>query len=149
MRKILYIATALVIIVFIFFLLSLLPELKPKSKSLPVPTSTIPEAGTIQISKVPVKNFYKNAVKIDKQGDVYLVNNSNYQIVYLDEFNIFMITITGSPFESLRPQAEAEFLEKTGMSKEAACALNVQVGTPYFANPDFSGKYYPLSFCAK
>ena len=148
MKKIFFIITTLVFIVIIFLILSLLPELKGGSQKISPTPAINNQQDTIQISNTPIKNFYKDAAKIDKQGDVYIVNVPNkYQILYMERFNSFIISVTGSPFEDLRHESEQVLLEKTGMSQSQACSLNIQTTTPSFANPDFSGKPYPLSFC--
>src|SRR5207244_1218041 len=98
-----------------------------------------------QISNVPVKNFYKGA-EINKENDAYFLSDPNkYQILYINQTNSFLISIIGSPFEDIRQEAEKAFLQKVQLSKVDACKLNVQITTPYYVNPDYSGKTYPLS----
>ncbi len=151
MKKLVFVATIIVTLFGIVILFAFLSSIKQPKTNQPNnvnATPTIPQSDTLSLSGTPIKNFYKGAAKIDKQRDVYIIDEPNkYQIMYFEKFNNFMISITGSPFESLRQEAEKIFLEKTGMSQAAACQANVEITTPYYANPDFSGKSYPLSFC--
>ncbi len=154
MRKILFILASVLIIIVIFLLLAFLSTIKKSEKAVAPqeinPSPTIPQGQTIEISQIPLNNFYKSASKIDSQQDAYIVNiPKKYQILYMPKFNSFLIGITGSPFEPLREEAEKILLEKTGLSQSDACSLDIKITTPHFVNPDYSGKSYPLSFCQK
>ncbi len=81
------------------------------------------------------------------QGLIYEDPQKNFQIAKIASTGEYQISILGSPFATYRTQAENAFLVLLKISKEEACKLNVTIGTPYFANPDESGKIYPLSFC--
>jgi len=92
-------------------------------------------------------NALSKAVKTSTEGDMLLVNNSDYQIVYLKESDQFLLSINKTPFEQIRGDAEEEFRKITRADKETVCKLNVTVSTPSFANPSLGGKVFPLSFC--
>jgi hypothetical protein len=85
---------------------------------------------------------------INKSGDFSLnVQSENYSIIYFPKNKSFNISITASPFERIRRQAENDFLKKMGPDEQFICSLNVVITTPRFANPDQAGRNYPLSFC--
>lgn len=87
-------------------------------------------------------------VAVDKEAEEYrLVETNEYSIVYQKKFDVFIISVTGTPFEQVREKAEQEFLSLTQSTERTACRLNVKIGTPFFANPDLAGKNFPLSFC--
>lgn len=115
------------------------------------PAPTISRSPTswekINISGVEVYNFYKTAKTINLQKDMLIIENDKFQIVYLPKFGKFLLSISSSPFPAVRREAEEEFLKVLKVDKKDACRLNVSVNTPYFANPDFAGKDFPLSFC--
>lgn len=154
----LFLVLALIAIVFLVTLFpSLFEEKKSSNQSiLPTPTPvtassslTPPADAKINISGIFVNNFLQNPIRTDKSNDVYLVENKKYQIVYLALYNQFLISIQGSPFIDNKKMAEDDLLKTLGISQEQACVLNVSINTPYFANPDYSGKNFPLSFCEK
>lgn len=93
------------------------------------------------------KNALSNPVETNSRGGALIVNRPTYQIVYQKDFDRFLISVTGSPFEEVRQEAEQEFLSIAKTNKSVACQLNVVVGTPYFANPGLAGQEFPLSFC--
>lgn len=84
---------------------------------------------------------------IDK--DTVLVQNAFYQIYYIKNDDLFLISIIGSPFKNIQPVAEKTFLSLLGTDEKSACNLNVKITTPNFANPDEAGKIHRLSFCNK
>ncbi len=82
------------------------------------------------------------------QTQLYM-KKQQYDITFLPQTNVYLITVLGSPFEVVRKEAEGAFLEKLKITPEAACLLKVTVGTPPFANEVESEKTYSLSFCQK
>lgn len=111
---------------------------------------TNPEKGSnskIIISGVKLNNFYKTSKTINKQGDIELVKNKNYTILYLVKFNQFLISILDPSFTTVRKQAEKEFLKILDIDKPSACKLNTTISTPAFVNPEAAGTNYKLSFC--
>lgn len=95
------------------------------------------------------ENALSKTLKINQEGDALLVDEPEYQIVYLKKDGQFLISILKSPFEPLREKAEKKFREITQADKDTLCQMNVVVTTPSFANPDLAGKIFPLSFCPK
>ena len=89
----------------------------------------------------------ENSPTINSQGDKLINRKEGYEVVYLPQFNQFIISITGKPFLEIKQRAEKEFVDLIGVDNKIACTLNVTIGTPYFANPKYAGKEYKLSFC--
>ncbi|RJR14809.1 hypothetical protein C4579_04280 [Candidatus Microgenomates bacterium] len=90
---------------------------------------------------------FRSPGPINNQGDTLLLETAKYHIVFLKQFNSYAISITGAPFYAYREEAEQAFLSTLNITQKQACLLNVTVSTPRFANPDQSGRNYPLSFC--
>lgn len=121
--------------------ISLSPEVSPTA-------AVTPSGDTVTISSVPVNNFYQTTTPFDAQGDRTIADVDNaYRIVYLAQYQQFLITINGSPFTTFRQQAENAFLQKMNLSQTDACKLDVVIRTPSFANPNEAGQDYRLSFC--
>ena len=74
-------------------------------------------------------------------------NEPGFKIIYDQPLNRYDIIIYGKPFEATRLLAEEAFLNKAGVSKTEACALNVSIITPSYINERESEKEYKLSFC--
>lgn len=70
-----------------------------------------------------------------------------YQISYFPLSNNYLISITGSPFEQYRQEAEKAFVKQQNLSPAELCKLDVTVATSYITNPKESEKNYKLSFC--
>ena len=133
----------------------------PIVQNAPTPTQVVPtippvalaitktsKPDKVIISNVEVKNVFDTPVSKTETNDMVLFENSKYQIVYIAVSNSFIISITASPFESIKKEAESRFLNLLDVNKEGACKINVSITTPRFANPDNAGIVYPLSFCA-
>lgn len=120
-----------------------------QAKDLPVPYAnlTLPKGDTITIDNVEVKNIYDSALRINDMGDVLVAENNNHRISYLKNGDYFIITILGTPFEDSRSRAEKDFLKKMEIDEDAACKLDVRIGTPYYVNAKEAGNRYKLSFC--
>lgn len=125
------------------------PTFGPVATFTPVISPPLDKGERIKISNVWVNNFYKAPQGINPSGDVLIADKSEFQIVFLPQFNQFMLSVLASPFSGVRKVAEEEFLKVLGVGRQEACRLNVVVNTPYFANPDYSKQDYPLSFCQK
>jgi len=135
------------------------PEISPSVTVRPTFTSqptvsfqtspTILQVPTIMISQVPVNDFFQTGKTVNKNGDVLITDNNQFQILYLKPFNQFLISILSPSFEEARIKAERQFLLSLNISMEEACRLNVRLNTPQFVNPDLAGRDYPLSFCRK
>lgn len=144
------------IFVSLFLLLSSMFTGKTPVQKPPFPTPTpvaIPRRPTappkekINISGVLVNNFLQNPKRVDKSGDIFILETQEYRLIYFSKYNSFLISIFSSPFPKVKKQAEEDFLRALGISEIESCRLNVSVTTPYFANPDYSGKDWSLSFC--
>lgn len=82
----------------------------------------------------------------DEAGSVEVVaaeEEKGYSIVFYDMDDSVFIVLTGSPFRETRIRAEKMLLEKLGITKSAACQINVRLSV--FANYDMTN--YGLSFC--
>ena len=99
------------------------------------------------ISGVRVNDFTKEIENPNEKSYITLSQNGDYHIFYIPSQTLFYITISSSPFDQQKDAAEKEFLEKLGITSEAACKLNVDVATPANVNPSYAGQIYHLSFC--
>lgn len=70
-----------------------------------------------------------------------------YQISYFPLLHSYLISITGSPFEQYRKEAEKAFINQLNLSPTELCKLDVTIATSYITNPKESEKPYRLSFC--
>lgn len=145
----------IIIIVLVAIIITAISYILPNNNSGQPASSPAPKAGStsnqasskISISGIEVNNFLKNPLRTDNRKDATFLDNPKYGFVYFQKENQFLISITGSPFSTVKIQAENEFLTKLGIDKDQACRLNVVITTPYYANPNESGKNYKLSFC--
>ena len=117
--------------------------------TLPIVTPPSSSLDKILVSGVSVNNFYRKGERMNQYGDVLIEENKEFSIEYQHPFKLFIIAVLSTPFDALRIKAENAFLSRLGISKEDACALNVQVGTPFFVDPQYAMTSYPLSFCKK
>lgn len=149
MKKILILFLLACIVVFVWMILGMISNknLRPTVPVVATPTPYPVSAKRITVSGVEMNDFFASPKRIDSKGDVAFEETQDYQLVYIKPFNYFIVSVLGSPFEEARSKAEIAFLNSLGVSKEDACKLDVVVNTPSFANPDFAGKDYPLSFC--
>ena len=118
-------------------------------KKTPTGAMPVPTLSYIYISGVKVKSFYSRTDTIDINKDEYLVRKNEYLIYYIPKQNIFFIHILGSPFPTLRQQAEKELLSILQITKEDACKLNVKIATYSDKNLEYANKYYLFSFCTQ
>ncbi len=155
LKKIIIIAGVLLLVSSIGYFLtqkrqeSVAPSVRtplPQSQ-LPISELNLPTGEKMSVSGTEIKNVYKTALDINDTGDVVYAEANSYQQVYHPKDQYFLISVTGSPFESARTEAEKQFLAILQISKEDACKLNVTITTPRYANPDEAGKIYKLSFC--
>ena len=109
---------------------------------------TIPDEETIEVSGVEMNNFLKTSTLMHDNTNVVIPDNSpDHSIVYLNEHDQFLISVTGTPFFQKRILAEQNFLRILDISAEDACRLDVVVTTPRYANPHEAGEVSGLSFC--
>lgn len=121
--------------------------------------SETPTATTIPISYEETESVVKNSAH--KKGEVTYrkILNKNeilsytflerdaYTVSYFPDFDSILISITASPFQANRLEAEQDLLRTLSLSAQDACKIDVTITTPNFANPDHAGQVYRLSFC--
>lgn len=93
------------------------------------------------------ENALANILKTNERGDMTIIDKPDYQIIYFQKEDQFLISILKGSFNEIREKGEKEFLQITKADKETACQLDVTITTPHFVNPVFAGKNFPLSFC--
>lgn len=123
------------------------PRVFPTPTLVPIPLRNLPTQDRIEVEGISVKNPYTSAVQLSAKGDSLMVKTNEYQLIYLKQFNKFLISITSSPFETNRQIAEEELLKRLEIDRIRACALAVEVTTLYDINPSEAGQIYGLSFC--
>lgn len=175
MKKVLYIAIPLILIIFlsVFFLSQRKGAVKQSSENGPpsepatLPPST-PEnrpQSADPITKlevtsddkllqdtpsgpVQIKNFAKLAEKGDN-GIIYPVDKKNYNIGYNPTSQEFIVTLLATNnIEDVRQDAENDLLEALGISRTDACKLNVYlyISAALTENTALS-QNHGLSFC--
>lgn len=117
-----------------------------------IPLSPIPEVTTdpsqkITIGNVIMTDFYQAPREITADGNVLIDETDSFGIIYYPRTQVFHISVTASPFETVRKTAEQSFLKTLGITSTNACKLNVEIATPFWANKEESGAIYPMSFC--
>lgn len=116
------------------------------------PPSTLPSSTTLTIGtsqgSVTVDNFYTGAKISADRTSALIEKTSAYNITYYIPDSSFNILIEQSPFDAVREQAEAAFLQLLGISQADACKLKVKVGAPISVDPNHAGQNLGLSFCA-
>jgi hypothetical protein len=96
---------------------------------------------------VATNNLYKSPVEnLDKNG-VLFEENAGFHSSFYPQDQGFLITILDTNIEKGRRDAEENFLQDLGITKDEACKLKVDLGVPSFVNQDAAGKNYGLSFC--
>lgn len=151
--------------IFIIFLLAIIVLLRARSTgpgpaSKPTPTVVVipslpdtltprpsPSSETISIKGISMENFYKDAIHVNRAGDVLITNTARYQLVYQQEGERFLISVNESPYEQVQKEAEQALLSRLGISADDACWIGVFVSSPYYANPDEAGIVYNPTFC--
>ncbi len=104
----------------------------------PIPSPSPVSAGTIPLAKVSTA----------PQREFATDNQNSYKIVYDPNYDYYIISVLGLPFDKIRLQAEKALIKKLNLSETAACAqVKVHIGAPYFANPDQVQTYDTFSFC--
>jgi len=102
-----------------------------------MPTSTTITLGTPHGS-VTMKNFYLSSAGAE-ENFIVLAQDDAYQITYDPTTNSFYLSVQQAPYDTVRIQAETDFLERLGITKTDACKLNVTEG--------FGNQQASLSFC--
>lgn len=162
-KKNLYIILVIISILLLILIISgmIKSKVKQEVKPTPIPavtffpylsitpriTSPSVSGDKVDIKGVTVNNFYKSAISSDEMGNYLIYDSPKSQIAYLSQFEFFQISVNTSPFLTEREDAEKQLLKILGISEQEACRLTVYVSTPEFADPQYSGKRYNLSFC--
>lgn len=98
-------------------------------------------------SEIPLKDFRSNALETNSVGEMLLADEKDYQIVYFEGDQSFIITLYTPPIPETQQKAEEALLRILGVTKNQACKLNVSLGVPYQVDPQYIGVSLPLSFC--
>ena len=78
-----------------------------------------------ETKEIPVNNFRKNAEVIEN-GAEYFVDKEEYNASYYPPNNEFVVTLLANQdIENIRKEAESDFINALGISKEDACKLKV------------------------
>jgi hypothetical protein len=112
----------------------------------PLPTTASLTIGTAQ-GAVQVNNFYLSNPPVNQDEDVVIKQAADYYIVYDPSDSNFWLGISGTPFATWRPVAEADFLTTLGINQANACKLSVTSGVIYLPGNPADGQSLPLSFC--
>lgn len=142
------ISTLGVLIVLIFLRTTtrpLPPKNTPSPTSSPNPTPSFPTTTTIESSGIEIKNPFMGAAEFTTQGDALTVKATTHRIVYLKQFDEFIITIEKEPFEENMRIAEADFVSRLGITQQQACKIKVSLSPPKKTGE--LTPQYGLSFC--
>ena len=100
---------------------------------------------------VETNNLFQSPVKIfapdSSLTEVLVAKNTYFSISFFPQDQSFLIVLLNSNLATARTEAETAFLQKTGITKDQACTLNVNLGVPYSINPQTINVNYGLSFC--
>lgn len=153
MNKAVFLFTIIAIISFATLVVLIITRFGKTSQNTPtnpvaLPTKNIPllpTGATIESSGVKVNNPFINAKDYTIRGDALTTDTETYSIVYLKDFDEFIISIKTEPFDQNREVAEEEFLRRLGITQIEACNLKVSVMPPI--NKNELTQKYRLSFC--
>jgi hypothetical protein len=116
----------------------------------PAPVPPAPTGDRIDLQgpggSVSVKNFYPNSVE-QTADSVDVLETDDYSITYFRNDASFLITLLNGPFDTVRPKAEAAFLQTLDIQQSGACKLVVSIATPSWVDAERGGTNYGLSFC--
>lgn len=76
------------------------------------------------------EEILKSPEEENLQEDKLLETNGEYQIVYIEKDDLFLLTLHSLPLDEARAAAEQALLEKSGGNLKVVCELNVQIGAP-------------------
>jgi hypothetical protein len=157
MKKLYYFVVLIAIIAIASVIYTLTSEQSPSENAI----SPIPDSGKsenpgnsekikVATDKGPVfiNDIEKNPIeKIAYDSSVVFGKSDNFTMSYYPPDQGFIITIDSPALEQSRQQAEKNFLDLLGVSKEQACLLKVTLNVPYNVSEAASGQNYGLSFC--
>jgi uncharacterized protein YxeA len=163
MKKIIFIAIIVIVVAIIAFFIfqKNSPNVTSENSTgtpealLPIATTSPyapPNTAAVTIGtpegSVTVNNFYTGAKISVDQTSVLVKDAPDYNITYYVPDSSFNILIEQTPFDDVRKEAEAAFLQTLDISQSDACKLKVKVGAPISVDPDHAGQNLGLSFCA-
>ncbi|MEM9336535.1 MAG: hypothetical protein AAGA35_01610 [Patescibacteria group bacterium] len=101
---------------------------------------------------VTVNNIQKLHETVTFDGENYKfadnsLNEAGYEILFHAPDESFLISLESPPLKQARIAAEAELLEKLGISETDACQLTIRVATSLRVSETFGAKELGLSFC--
>lgn len=99
------------------------------------------------VGAITINNVYKDAISQLSQGGVSFKDNNDYYIAYYPQDQGFIITMKNQDIQKARQEAEADFVQTLGITKDQACSLRVSLTIPEDVNEQASGGNYGLSFC--
>jgi len=175
MKKILYIAIPLIILVILsLFLISqrkkvtdqpnseadvsdpaALPESTPGNQPQSIdPVTSLEKTSNDQLlqdtpsGQVKINNFAKMAEQADN-GIIYLIDKNNYNIGYNPTSQEYIVTLLVTKnIEEIRQNAENDLLNSLGISRIDACKLNVYLYvSAALTKDDKMSQNHGLSFC--
>ncbi len=136
MNKKKIIVSLVLLVTLLLFLLILFLNLQSKISNLKSPSTSL-------LIPTPTPDPYT----VNGTKKIYVDDGAPYSITANKDSSYYKILITKSPFQKYRLEAEQKLLDELKLSQKKACALDVEITTPRFANPDEAGQVYKLSFC--
>lgn len=144
------IVSVAILLSFAYFYFEGIKQTEPTQQVTPqevaTPKQTPPAAKITVGDGVFVDNFKVSATPLPG-GDSKLIHEDGYEILYLEKFDSFLISILKQPFEVYRQVAETALLSQLGISQTDACRLDVTITTPAYVDPALGGNNFSLSFC--
>lgn len=113
----------------------------------PSAESGIKKAKETALAKVMKDTKGNPIISTDEVRAHLLAQEEEYQILYQEAYDSFLISVNAAPFAQVREKAEKAFLKLIEAPESAACKLKVEVVSPHFANPEVAGQKFPLNFC--
>jgi len=106
-----------------------------------------PTAPSLSTDQQKIQDALSRGVATNSQSDILLKDSPDYQIFYIINSDVFLISILNSNFFGIRVTAENDLWNLLGVSYTTLCELNVQITTPRYVNASLAGQVYPVSTC--
>lgn len=103
------------------------------------PPTPIPQADDIFVDGIAVNNFKEEPARTLENGDLVLVENAEYQIIFNEPNQKFVLRLLGTNFEDSRLNAENDLMTRLGLDAMNMCRLYIE--------EEFNGTIYPFSHC--
>lgn len=129
---------------------TLVPSYTPDASPYSSPTGTPGSiGGKIRIPgyEVEMNDFYASSEVVTNDRSALIIFDPTFSVHYEASDKSFTLSIHADPIAYVRKSAENYFLEKLGISREQACALQVRVYVDMPEYPARMGIDYGLSFC--